>query len=127
MNDDNSNLPSVEQFNNSSLKISGDDRNLATLAHLLGIFTSFIGPAIIWIISKNRQAPFVIENAREAMNFQVTMAVCYALASVLNFVILGFLFFPILFIFNIVVSITAISNTRNGITYVYPFSFKLFQ
>ena len=35
---------------------TSDERNLAMLAHLLGIFTSFVGALIIWLIKKEDSA-----------------------------------------------------------------------
>ena len=48
---------------------SKDDCNLAMLAHLLGIFTGFIGALIIWIIKKDSPG-FAHSQAKEALNFQ---------------------------------------------------------
>jgi len=35
---------------------STDDRNLAMLAHLLGIVSGFVGALIIWLIKKDQSA-----------------------------------------------------------------------
>src|SRR5687767_6174019 len=51
-----------------------DDKTMATLAHVLGIFTSFVGPLIIWMIKKDT-SPFVDDQGKEALNFQLTLLI----------------------------------------------------
>ena len=43
--------------------ISGDDQTMGMLAHLLGIFTGFIGPLIIYLMKKD-ESPWVGERRR---------------------------------------------------------------
>ena len=45
---------------------------MAMLCHLLGFFTSFIGPLIIYLIKKD-ESPFVRHHAAQALNFQITI------------------------------------------------------
>lgn len=52
--------------------LSQDDRVMAMLCHLLGFFTSFIGPLIIYLIKKD-ESPFVRHHAAQALNFQITI------------------------------------------------------
>ena len=53
-----------------------DDRNLAMLAHLLGIVSGFVGALIIWLIKKDQSA-YVDEQGKEALNFQITMLIAF--------------------------------------------------
>jgi len=55
---------------------SQDDRSMAMLAHLLGIFTGFLGPLIIWLMKKD-QSPFVDDQAKESLNFQIFAVICF--------------------------------------------------
>ena len=47
-----------------------DEKNMGMLSHLLGLFSSFIGPLIIWMMKKD-QSPWVEDQAKEALNFQI--------------------------------------------------------
>ena len=53
-----------------------DDRTFGMLAHLLGAFTSFVGPLVIWMIKKE-ESPFVDDQGKEALNFQITIGLGY--------------------------------------------------
>lgn len=50
-----------------------DERSMAMLAHVLMIFTGFLGPLIIWLIRK--QSKFVSFHALQALAFQVAYGV----------------------------------------------------
>src|SRR5690348_1357609 len=48
-----------------------DAKTMALLCHLLPIFTGFLGPLIIWLVKKD-SSPFVDDQGKEALNFQIT-------------------------------------------------------
>ena len=56
-------------------------RTDAMLIHLLGLFTSFLGPLIIWLL-KRESHPFVDDQGREALNQHITWIVLVVAASV---------------------------------------------
>lgn len=103
-----------------------DARTWATLAHISGLITSFIGPLIIWALYKDRY-PFVDDQAREAMNFQISMMI-YLIASSLLAILLigviGWIVFPIL---DLIYVIVAAINASNGVAYRYPLSIRFIQ
>lgn len=103
---------------------SKDDCNLAMLAHLLGIFTGFIGALILWIIKKD-ESSFVGENAKEALNFQITLIIGYVVSMILAIILIGVLFLWVLYIVNIVFSIIGAIAASKGELYKYPFAFRL--
>jgi uncharacterized Tic20 family protein len=105
---------------------STDDRNLAMLAHLLGIVTGFIGALIIWVIKKDQSA-FVDEQAKEALNFQITMLIAFVVASVLMVVLIGLLLMPLLVVANLVLCIIAAVKSSKGEHYRYPFAIRLLK
>ena len=104
---------------------SSEDRNLAMLAHLLGIF-GFIPSLVIWLIKKDTSA-FIAQEAKEALNFQITIAIGYAICWVLIFVIIGGLLMPLLIIVNLVFCILAAVATSKGQTYRYPLALRLIK
>lgn len=111
----NSTLPAVP---------SKDDCNLGMLAHLLGIFTSFVGALILWIIKKDESA-FIGENAKEALNFQITLAIGWVIAMMLTVILIGALLFPLLIIINLVFCILGAIAASKGELYKYPFAIRL--
>ena len=111
--------------------ISEEDKSLAMLCHLLGIFTGFIGPLILWLVKKDSSA-FVGHHGREALNFQITlMLVMLGLGSVtvvLMFVVVGILLVPVLFIVPILALVAEIISAvaaQKGEWHRYPCCIRL--
>lgn len=103
---------------------SKDECNLAMLAHLLGIFSGFIGPLVLWLV-KREQASFVGEQANEALNFQITIALALFASVLLSIVIIGAFLIPLLLIANFVFCILAAISASKGKRYRYPLSLRL--
>ena len=103
-----------------------DDKTMALLAHLLGIFTSVFGPLIIWLMKKD-QSPFVDDQGKEALNFQITLLIGWVVAFVLSFVVIGMILYPILGVANIVFPIMGAIKANEGAAYRYPFSIRLIK
>ncbi len=105
---------------------SPNETNLAMLAHLFGIFTGFIGAMVIWLLKKDDSA-FVGEEAREALNFQITLMIAYVVAGVLAFLLIGLILFPILFILNLVFCLRGAISASKGKAYRYPLALRLLK
>lgn len=103
---------------------SANDKNIAVLTHLAGIFFSFIPALIVWLLKKDDSA-FIGEQSREALNFQITMVIGYMVAGVLSWILIGLLFFPILWLANLVFCLLAAINVSKGENYQYPFALRL--
>jgi len=103
---------------------SKDECNLAMLAHLVGIFSGFVGPLILWLV-KREQDGFVAEQSLEALNFQITMAIAILAAVILKIVLIGFLLVPLLFAANFVFCILGALSASKGKPYHYPFALRL--
>jgi len=100
--------------------------NIAMLAHLLGIFTGFLGALIIWLMKKD-DSVYISEQAKEALNFQITITIGFVIAWVLAFILIGLIFFPILLVLNLVFCIIAAMAASKGQAYRYPFALRLVQ
>ena len=108
--------------------VSADDANLAMLAHLLGIVFGFIAPLIIWMISKDQpQKGFVADQAKEALNFQITVIIALCIAGVLIVIFIGILLVPMILVVNFVLCILAGLKAREGVAYRYPFTLRLLK
>lgn len=105
---------------------SNDDRNLAMLAHLLGIVSGFVGALIIWLIKKDQSA-FVDEQGKEALNFQITVMIAFVGSWILMFVLIGMLLMPLILIGNLVFCILAAVAVSKGEHYKYPFAIRLLK
>jgi hypothetical protein len=103
---------------------SNDDKNIATVTHLGGMIFSFFPALIVWILKKDN-SEYIASQAKEALNFQITMVLAYMVAGVLMWVLIGFILFPIIWLLNIVLCIIAAISTSKGDTYRYPFALRL--
>ncbi len=122
--------------------IQAEERNWATIAHLCGllwlaggaglIFVPFgtlalftlLGPLIIWR-TRGQTLPFVAEQAKESLNFQITVFLLGIVFFLLVFVIIGIVLLWILGLVNVVLVIIAAVTVSGGRPYRYPFCLRL--
>ncbi|MGB4811161.1 MAG: DUF4870 domain-containing protein [Methylophilaceae bacterium] len=103
---------------------NSDEKNIATVTHLAGTVFSFIPALAVWMIKKEESA-YIADQAKEALNFQITMLIGYLIASILAWILIGFLLYPILWVVNVVFCIIAAVAASKGKTYRYPLCLRL--
>jgi uncharacterized Tic20 family protein len=103
-----------------------EDRVVALLTHLGGIFFGFIPSLIVWLIKKD-DSPFVATHAKEALNFQITMLIAFAVAYILVLVLIGIFLIWVLAVANLVLCIVAGVKAYSGESYRYPFALRLIR
>lgn len=101
-----------------------DERMWAMLSHLGGILLGFIAPLIVWMVYRERSA-FVGDQAREALNFQITLLIGYVVSAVLTFVVIGMVTGLVIWVAGIILSIIAGLAAQKGQQYRYPFALRL--
>ena len=122
--------------------ISAEERQWAMFAHLSalldGLLTSgwagsigcFLGPLIIWMVKKDTM-PFVDDQAKEALNFNITVAIIFFVLWAVTFLTLfigGVLTVPLMVIVGIawlVLTVIASIKANQGERYRYPFTLRL--
>ena len=105
---------------------SSDDRNLAMLTHLSGITFSLIVPLIVWLVHKDRaDKAYLVREAKEALNFQVTVLIGYVICGVLAIILIGALLGWLLWLANLVLCIIAAVKVSSDGSYRYPFALRL--
>lgn len=102
-----------------------EDRQWASFAHLGGIL-GFLPSLIIWLVFKDRGS-FTNNEAKEALNFQITLVAAYIVGSILSVIVVGFLVTIAAAIASIVFSIIAFTKAKDGIAYRYPFAIRLIK
>ena len=99
-----------------------DERTLGILAHVLAI-VSFLGPLIIFLIKKD-ESKYVAEQAKESLNFQITVfIVCFVLA----ITVIGILLIWAVAIADVVFVIIASVTASDRKIYRYPVSIRLIK
>jgi len=113
-------------------QVSATETNWGVLAHLsalLGLvipFAAILGPLVVWL-TKGKEMAFVEVEAREALNFQITMALAFLVACVLMWVLIGFLLIGLLAVFDVILVVLAAVSASKGQPYRYPFSLRLIK
>lgn len=99
--------------------------HVAALVMFIGIpFGNIIGPLIIWLL-KGKSDSFVDDQGREAINFNITVTLYYAVAIALIFFVVGLVLLPIIGIVHVIFIIIAAIKSRDGVAYRYPFTLRL--
>lgn len=103
---------------------TADEKNIAVLTHLAGTIFSIFPSLIVWLLKKDDSA-YIGEQARDALNFQITVLIAYAISSVLIIILIGFLAMGIVWLGNIVLCILAAVAASKGEHYRYPLTLRL--
>ncbi|GAB3344820.1 DUF4870 domain-containing protein [Marilutibacter aestuarii] len=103
-----------------------DDRNIAMLTHLSGLLFSIVMPLVVWLINKdNPGKAYLNAQAKEALNFQITVLIAFVVSFILTFVLIGALLMPLVGLANLILCIVAAVKTANGEDFRYPFTLRL--
>ena len=115
---------------------SSDERTWALIGHL-SAFTFFVsgigcivGPLVVWLIKRDT-LPFAAGQAKEALNFNITVAIIAVAMWIFSFITLGIGFLltiPLglaLFVAWVVFTIIAAIRANEGVDYRYPFTLRL--
>lgn len=105
---------------------SQNARNMAMLCHLLGLFTAFLGPLILWLLKKDEDA-FIDRQGKEALNFQITVMIASAIGGITAFLCIGFILLAIVGIGDLILCIMACMATSKGEDYRYPVALRLIK
>jgi len=107
---------------------SQEDRTLALLTHLSGIVLSFVVPLVVWLTNKDKaDKGFLNDQAKEALNFQITVAIAWVIAVTLSVLLIGFLLYPVILLVNLIFCILAGIKANEGVAYRYPFALRLIK
>lgn len=122
---------------------SAEEKQWAMFAHLsallgglltgaVGGWGCFLGPLIIWLVKKDTM-PFVNDQAKEALNFNITVAAIFLVLWILTVVTLfigALLTFPLMAIVGVaalVLIVIAAVKANDGIAYRYPLTIRLIK
>ncbi|NMY50411.1 DUF4870 domain-containing protein [Pseudomonas sp. WS 5011] len=87
-------------------------------------FGNLLGPLIVWQIKKDLD-PFVDAQGKEALNFQISVALAALLCFLLMVVVIGFPLLLLVSIAALVLTIIAGIKANEGQAYRYPFAWRL--
>jgi uncharacterized protein len=124
--------------------VPAQERTWAMAAHLSALlgalissshgggFACFLGPLIIWLIKKDSM-PFVNDQAKEALNFNISVAIATLALVVLSAITFGIgliIAIPMWVVIGVgwlVLTIIAAVKANDGVRYRYPFTLRLIK
>ena len=117
----------------SVLEPNSEARNWAVACHLsafFGLLTAGIGavlgPLVVWLVKKDEH-PFVSDQGKEAVNFQLTMLIGSFVCALLMLVLIGFVLLGLLILFDLICVINAAIKASEGVAYRYPLNLRLIK
>ncbi len=111
---------------------SAEDRQWGLFAHLSALaglvipFGNVLGPLIIWQVKKDT-LPFAADQGKEALNFNITVAIAAVISGLLTFVLIGFLLLPLVGLAWLIFTVLGAIKANNGEAYRYPFALRLIK
>ena len=109
---------------------ASNERTWALFAHLSALvgysvipFGNIIGPLIVWLVKKD-EMPFVNDQGKEAVNFQISVTIYFVIACLSLIVLIGLVLAPAVFLFGLVMTIVAAVKANNGEPYRYPLTIR---
>ncbi|MGJ8677523.1 MAG: DUF4870 domain-containing protein [Akkermansiaceae bacterium] len=116
-----------------SIETSKEEKTWAMFAHLssflgwIGLpLANIIAPLVIWQIKKD-EMPFAAAQAKECLNFQISMTIYALICGVLCIIIIGFFGLAALFITDIILTIIASIKANEGVHYRYPMTIRFIK
>lgn len=112
--------------------IAQEEKTWGMIAHLSSLsgfiipFGSVLGPLVVWLIKKDTM-PFVADQGKEALNFNITVAIAAIVSFILMLVFIGFLLIAVVFVTWLVLTILACIESNKGVAYRYPFTLRLIK
>ena len=108
---------------------SADERQWGMFAHLAALagfiipFGNLIGPLLVWQIKKD-EMPFVNDQGKESLNFQITVTIAVLVCIVLMVILIGALLLPLVGIAALVLTIIGAIKANSGENYRYPVAWR---
>jgi uncharacterized Tic20 family protein len=125
--------PPKQPWGEGVVELNSEVRNWAMLAHLASLakytavpLANILGPLVVWLIKKD-EMPFVDDQGKEAINFQISVTVYGLVSGVLAFCTagIGLIFVIAVLIYDLVFTILAAVSAANGKAYRYPLTLRL--
>lgn len=113
----------IRQNKKGAVMVSQDSKNLALVLWIATIFFGFIPGIIIYLLKKDD--PYLLEQAKESLNWSITAMIVYAVGFVLMFVIIGIFVWAVLCIMHLVFCIMGVVATAKGEQFRVPWAIRL--
>jgi uncharacterized Tic20 family protein len=103
---------------------SSDERTWAMLAHLSFFVLGIFGPIIV-LLTKGKESAFVGDQAVEALNFHITVAIALFVSAILIIVLIGLLLVVVVYVAAAVLTVIGALAANRGERYRYPVAVRI--
>lgn len=106
---------------------SGHDKIWSILSHLSVLLTPVLGivlPLVVYLAMR-RESLYLTTNAREALNFHLSLLIYGLCCWPLMFILIGFPLLILLWVLSWILAIVAAVKASNGACYHYPLTLPL--
>jgi uncharacterized protein len=107
----------------AQIAVSQDSKNLGVLIWIGTIFLGFIPGLIVYLIKKDDA--YVLDQAKEALNWSITAIIGYVASMILMFVLIGGLVMLAVGICHLIFCILGAVAASKGENYRVPFALRL--
>ena len=118
--------PYVGPAADQNAKTNGMLCHLLALAGFIIPFGNLIGPIVIWQMKK-AEHPFIDDQGKESVNFQILMSILLIVSALLICVVVGFFILPVVGLVSLIFSIIAGIKANGGEAYRYPFNIRFIK
>jgi uncharacterized Tic20 family protein len=107
----------------AQIAVSQDSKNLGVLIWIGTIFLGFIPGLVVYLIRKDDA--YVLDQAKEALNWSITAIIGYVASMILMFVLIGGLVMLAVGICHLIFCILGAVAASKGENYRVPFALRL--
>jgi uncharacterized Tic20 family protein len=110
--------------------LTSEVRNWGMLCHLVALlamplgFGHILGPLIVWLL-KREMHPFIDDQGKESLNFQISMSIYTLVAALTLCIVIGIVLLPAMLVLNVIFVIIASIKASSGEAYRYPLTIRL--
>ena len=92
---------------------------MALAGYLVPLLGNILGPLIVWLV-KREEHPFIDDQGKESLNFQITVVIALVVSGLLMCVGVGFVLVPLVALVALIFIIIAAVQANSGQRYRYP-------
>lgn len=105
--------------------LNQDSKNVALLVWIGTIFFSFVPALIVYLIKKDDG--YVQDQAKEALNWAITVMIGFLLARILAYILIGMLAYPVVVLVNLIFCVMGAVAATQGKAFRVPFALRLIK
>jgi uncharacterized Tic20 family protein len=105
--------------------MSKEEKNWGMACHLTALagfiipFGNIIGPLVVWLLKRD-EYPFVADQGKESLNFQISILIYAVAGAVLIVLVVGFAILAAIGLFSLIMVILASVKASEGVLFRYP-------